>query len=100
MRKLKPLVPGGYVEQADAEIIAPASQDAIAENFRIHDILVHGYRGISYIDSDGIEQNPTIRVVSHVVEDNEFLAVNQVTVRSKEVERRFDVVLYVNGLPL
>ena len=78
----------------------PTSQDAIAENFRLHDILVKGYRGISYIDSDGIEQNPTIRLVSHVVEDNEFLAVNQVTIRSKEVERRFDVVLYVNGLPI
>ncbi len=100
MRKLNPLVPGEYVEQAAAEILAPSSQDAIAENFRIHEILVHGYRGISYIDSDGIEQNPTFRVISHVVEDNEFLAVNQVTIRSKDVERRFDIVLYVNGLPL
>lgn len=100
MRRLNPLVPGEYVEQAAAEILAPASQDAIAENFRMHDILVHGYRGVSYIDSDGIEQNPTIRIISHVVEDNEFLAINQVTIRSKDVERRFDVVLYVNGLPL
>lgn len=60
----------------------------------------HGYRGISYIDSDGIEQNPTLRLISHLVEDNELLAVNQVTVRSPEVERRFDVVLYLNGLPV
>ena len=100
MRKLNPLVPGNYLEQAAAEILAPASQDAIAENYRVHDILVKGYRGITYIDSDGIEQNPTIRIVSHVVEDNKFLAVNQVTIRSKDVERRFDLVLYVNGLPL
>src|SRR3954451_18654126 len=55
MRKLNALVPGEYLEQALAEIIAPASQDAIAENYRLHQILVHGYRGISYIDSDGIE---------------------------------------------
>ncbi|MGW5191959.1 type I restriction endonuclease subunit R [Kribbella sp. NPDC004138] len=100
MRRLNPLVPGEYVEQALAEIVAPKSQDALAENYRLHEILVHGYRGISYIDSDGIEQNPTIRLVSHVVEDNEFLAVNQVTVRSSEHERRFDVVLYVNGMPV
>ena len=45
-------------------------------------ILVDGYRGISYIDSDGTEQNPTIRLVSHRPEDNDWLAVNQVTVRS------------------
>jgi type I restriction enzyme R subunit len=100
MRKLNALVPGEYLEQALAEIIAPASQDAIAENYRLHQILVHGYRGISYIDSDGIEQNPTIRLVSHLVEENEQLAVNQVIVRSKEVERRFDVVLFLNGMPV
>ena len=25
---------------------------------------------------------------------------NQVTIRSKDVERRFDIVLYINGLPI
>jgi type I restriction enzyme, R subunit len=100
MRRLNPLVPGEYLEQALAEIVAPTSQDAIAENYRLHQILVHGYRGISYVDHDGIEQNPTIRLVSHLVEDNDLFAVNQVIVRSKDVERRFDVVLYLNGLPV
>ncbi|HEX8110713.1 MAG TPA: type I restriction endonuclease subunit R [Kofleriaceae bacterium] len=100
MRRLNPMVPGQYIEQALAEIVAPTSQDAIAENFRLHQILVDGYRGISYVDADGIEQTPTIRLVSHLVEDNEFLAVNQVTVRSSEVERRFDIVLYLNGMPV
>src|SRR5580692_186701 len=67
MRRLNPLVPGEYLEQAIVEILGPTSQDAIAENFRLHDILVNGYRGLSYVDSDGTEQNPTIRIVSHVV---------------------------------
>jgi type I restriction enzyme R subunit len=100
LRKLNPLVPSEYLEQALAEVVAPKSQDPLAENYRLHEILVHGYRGIAYIDSDGIEQNPTIRFVSHNVDDNELLAVNQVTIRSSEHERRFDIVLYVNGLPV
>ncbi|MFG1928543.1 type I restriction endonuclease subunit R [Cryptosporangium sp. NPDC048952] len=100
MRELNPLVPGDYLAQALAEIIQPKSQDAIAENFRLHQILTQGYRGISYTDSDGVEQNPTIRLVSHRPWENEQLAVNQVTVRSAEVERRFDIVLYLNGLPV
>src|SRR4051794_22389297 len=82
MRRLNPLVPAVYPEQALTEIVAPQAQDAIAENYRLHRVLVHGYRGVSYIDSDGIEQNPTIRLVSHRVEDNEWRVVNQVTVRS------------------
>ncbi|WP_300014307.1 type I restriction endonuclease subunit R [Pseudonocardia sp.] len=100
LRRLNPHVPGGYLEEALAEILKLGSQDAIAENYRMHRVLVEGYRRISYVDADGIEQNPTIRVVSHRVEDNEWLAVNQVTVRSKEHERRFDVVLYLNGMPV
>jgi type I restriction enzyme R subunit len=100
MRKLNPDVPAEYLQQALAEITAPTSQDAIAENFRLHQILVDGYRGLSYIDADGIEQTPTIRLVSSTVEENEYLAVNQVTIRSSEIERRFDVVLYLNGLPV
>ncbi|MFJ5990638.1 type I restriction endonuclease subunit R [Lentzea sp. NPDC092896] len=100
MRELNPQVPLEYLEQALAEIIQPTSQDAIAENYRLHQICVHGYRGISYIDADGVEQNPTIRLVSHLVDGNELLAVNQVTVRTAEVDRRFDVVLYLNGMPV
>ncbi|GEP37519.1 DEAD/DEAH box helicase [Nocardioides psychrotolerans] len=100
LRKLNPTVPGEYLVQALAEIRAPKSQDPLAENFRLHQILVDGYRGITYVDSDGVEQSPTIRFVSHNVDDNEFLAVNQVTIRSAEVERRFDIVLYLNGLPV
>ena len=100
MRELNPDVPGEYLDQARAAIIQPQSQDAIAENYRLHQILVHGYRGISYIDSDGIEQNPTIRLIGHRPEDNEFLAVQQVTIRTTEKHRRFDVVLYLNGMPV
>ncbi len=100
LRALNPTVPGEYLIQALAEVRAPKSQDPLAENFRLHEILVDGYRGIAYIDSAGVEQSPTIRFISHNVDENEFLAVNQVTIRSLEVERRFDVVLYLNGLPV
>jgi type I restriction enzyme R subunit len=100
MRKLNPLVPGEYLEQALTAILQPTSQDAVAENFRMHQFLVNGYRGISYVDSSGVEQNPTIQLVGPRVDDNEFLAINQVTARTAEQERRYDVVLYLNGLPV
>ncbi|MBB5152890.1 type I restriction endonuclease subunit R [Saccharopolyspora phatthalungensis] len=100
MRALNPQVPAQWLEQAFAELVQPESQDPISENKRLHDALVHGYRKISYVDSDGVEQTPTIRLVSHRPEDNEFLAVNQVTVRSLEHERRFDIVCYLNGFPV
>ncbi|WP_438853908.1 type I restriction endonuclease subunit R [Agromyces sp. M3QZ16-3] len=99
MQRLNPAVPATYLQQALAEIIAPKSQDPIAENHRIHDILVGGYR-LSYLDADGTEHNPTIRLVSHDPDENDWLAVNQVTIRQGDRTRRFDLVLYLNGMPV
>lgn len=99
MQKLNPAVPATYLLQALAEIVAPKSQDPIAENHRIHDILVGGYR-LSYLDADGTEHNPTIRLVSHDPDEDDWLAVNQVTIRQGDRSRRFDLVLYLNGMPV
>lgn len=98
MRRLNPEVPVNFLQQAIAEIVAPKSLDAITENHRIHEYLTAGYP-ISYIDTDGIEQNPSIRLLG-TPEQNDWLAVNQVTVRQRDLHRRFDIVLYVNGMPL
>lgn len=101
LRNLNPEVPEQYLRQAIAEVTTPQSQDAITENYRIHQILVNGYRGIVYIDdATGTEQNPTIRFISADPSRNIAEAINQVTIRSREHERRFDIVLYLNGLPV
>lgn len=100
MRALNPEVPPSYIDQALAMITTPASQDAIAENHRIHGYLTEGFRGLSYIDATGQEQNPTIRLVSAEPDENDWLAVNQVTIAQGDHERRFDVVLYLNGMPV
>ncbi|MDQ0540925.1 type I restriction enzyme R subunit [Curtobacterium flaccumfaciens] len=99
IRRLNPGVPGEYLQQATAEIASPKSQDAITENHRIHDYLVGGYP-LSYIDIDGIEQNRRLRLLGTDPSENDWLAVNQVTIRHSEVHRRFDIVLFVNGMPL
>ncbi|WP_437585093.1 type I restriction endonuclease subunit R [Paramicrobacterium sp. CJ85] len=99
LQKLNPTVPANYLKQALEEIVTPKSRDAITENQRIHTYLVDGYR-LSYIDSDGEEVNATIRLISADPDDNDWLAVNQVTLRQGDLTRRFDVVLYVNGMPL
>lgn len=100
LKNLNPGVPAEYLDQAASEVLAPQSQDAITENRRLHDVLVNGYRGITYVDHEGREQNPVIRFLSADVERNSYRAVNQVTIRRGQIERRFDIVCYVNGLPL
>ncbi|MGC3993494.1 MAG: type I restriction endonuclease subunit R [Propionicimonas sp.] len=98
--RLNPQVPELYLRQAATEILTPSSQDAITENRRLHEFLVHGYRGVTYLDNDNVEQNPTIQLVGREPGDNDWLAVRQVTISDAEHHRRFDVVGYLNGLPV
>ena len=99
LRSLNPRVPNEQLLQARAEILAPQSNDAITENQRAHEWMTRGYR-ISYTDELGAEHSPTLRVVSAEPSENDWLAVNQVTIKRPEGSRRFDVVLYCNGLPV
>jgi type I restriction enzyme R subunit len=98
--RLNKEVPTQHLQQALADILSTTSQDALTENHRMHDLLVHGYRGLTYVDVDGREVTPTITLLSAHPDENVYHAVRQVTVRVGDHQRRFDVVLYVNGLPL
>ena len=100
MIALNPDVPRQYMDQAIAEITAPKSQDALAENYRVHRYLTEGYRGLTYVDHDGQEQTPTLRLIGSQPHENDWLVANQVTIVSGEDERRFDVAVYLNGLPI
>ncbi|OFI39502.1 DEAD/DEAH box helicase [Arthrobacter sp. SW1] len=99
LQRLNPHVPVQYLHQALSEIAAPGSNDAITENHRIHNYFVDGYR-LSYIDSDGSEVNPTIRLISAEPSENNWLAVNQITLVQGDYRRRLDAVLYLNGMPV
>jgi type I restriction enzyme R subunit len=99
--RINPQLPTSAVDDALGIVLAPASRDALNENRRIHEFLTRGIRSVVYTDEYGAEQNPTIQLIERTNPfANDFLAVNQVTVIDGEHKRRFDIVLYVNGMPL
>jgi type I restriction enzyme, R subunit len=98
--RMNPELTAPAVDDAIKKVTTAASRDALAENFRIHEFLTKGVR-IPYTDEYGAEQNPTVLLIDRdAPESNDFLAVNQVMVIDGEHKRRFDIVLYVNGLPV
>lgn len=101
IERLNPELPATAVHEALRIATDPASTEAYAENKQAHVNLTAGVR-LTYTDGFGAEQTPTVRLVDFTDPDaNTYLAVNQVTVRDSDgSHRRFDVVLYVNGLPL
>jgi type I restriction enzyme R subunit len=72
----------------------------VANNHVIHKYLVEGVP-VEYQRADGSIGGDLIRVFDYDdPENNEFLAVNQFTVVENQHERRPDVVLFINGLPI
>jgi type I restriction enzyme R subunit len=99
--RINPGLPVSAVDDAAKIILSAASRDALAENQRMHELLTRGIRSVTYTDEYGAERNPTIWLVDRRnVENNDFMAARQVQVVDGERRRRFDVVAYVNGMPL
>ncbi|MER7133412.1 type I restriction endonuclease subunit R [Streptosporangium saharense] len=101
IERLNPGLPPDAVRKAVEEAARATSTDAYEENRTAHGYLTGGIRSVAYTDKFGAEHNPTIRLIDLVDPGaNVYRAVRQVTVIQGEKNRRFDIVLYVNGLPL
>ncbi|MGW2492932.1 type I restriction endonuclease subunit R [Streptomyces pseudogriseolus] len=87
------------VDEAVKRLERAESQSEIAENFRVHKLLTGGIP-VEYRDAGGVVRTALIRLIDFDDPDNnDWLAVNQFTVVGGK-NRRPDVVVFVNGIPL
>lgn len=97
---INPGVPGGAIEQALHRLLTTDKPDSVEENRRVHRYLVNGidveYRG----DSGAIVSDKIWPIDFADPDANDWLAVNQFTVIEGRYNRRPDLVLFVNGMPL
>jgi len=100
LKKINPSVPKETREQAIKQVLRGESQKLIADNENFHKMLVDGI-DVSIKSKEG-ERYDKVWLFDFVPNSkkNEFLAVNQFTVIENNIERRPDVILFVNGIPL
>ncbi|CAE6500790.1 type I restriction endonuclease subunit R [Candidatus Nitrosotenuis uzonensis] len=99
LEKINPSIPKGAIEQAIKQVLRSESQKLIVDNENFHKMLVDGI-DIPIQTKDGERHEKVWLFDFKSPEKNDFLAVNQFTVQENNVERRPDVVIFVNGLPL
>ena len=88
------------LEDAERRLTRPAGATLEARNRAFHRMLVDGVT-VEHVDTDGRIRGAQVRVVDFgEPARNDWLAVNQFTVVENKHERRPDIVLFVNGLPL
>ncbi|MEU4215890.1 type I restriction endonuclease subunit R [Actinoplanes sp. NPDC026623] len=101
IERLNPGLPPAAVTDALRAAVDVASGEAFAENRDAHERLVDGIRSVSHTDAHGAAHTSTIRVADlHDPLRNSYRAINQVIVVDGDRRRRFDIVLYLNGLPV
>lgn len=99
LSKLNPTIPADAIQGAIRKLSRIATSNMLADNEEFHRMLVDGipveYRKGADIKGDYV----------HVVDfenplNNEFLVVNQYTIVQNNNNKRPDVLLFVNGIPL
>ncbi|WP_040205931.1 type I restriction endonuclease subunit R [Neobacillus jeddahensis] len=91
-------LPEEALEEAFRKIITFNSPSLTENNKQFHTLLVEGV-DVTFRKNNEIKTEKAVMVDFANPERNEFLAVNQFTIIEKE-ERRPDVLIFVNGLPL
>ena len=100
LARLNPHLPGEALEEAWRKVRQSETPSLIEENRRLHRYLVEGVP-VEIARKDGSIGGDAARLIDFDRADaNDWLAVNQFTVIEHERNRRPDVVLFVNGLPL
>lgn len=100
LERLNPQVPADAIEEAFRKLTRPDAPSPVAANRIIHKYLIDGVP-VEFQRADGSLGGDLVRVIDYNdIDNNEFLAVNQFTVVEDRHERRPDIVLFVNGLPL
>lgn len=89
----------GLVDEAIKRLDRAESQNELAENARVHKLLVRGVP-VEYRDGDGLVRTASVQLIDFDrPANNDLLAVNQFTVIGNK-KRRPDVLVFVNGIPL
>ena len=100
LAQLNPKRPDDALDDALRRLTQPAGATPEARNRDFHRMAVAGL-DVEYPDTDGRVRGDKVRALDFDDPDNnDWLAVNQFTVVENKHERRPDIVLFVNGLPL
>jgi type I restriction enzyme R subunit len=102
--RLNPAIPADARADAIRKVMAVELPSLVEENRRLHRLIVEGVP-VEYRADDGSIRGDRVRLVDFDGKNggldlNDWLAINQFTVIERGANRRPDIVLFVNGLPI
>jgi type I restriction enzyme R subunit len=100
LKRLNPALPPEAIEDAYRRLTRGDEPSLVTRNHALHQRLVDGVT-VEYTRKDGSIGGAQVRVFDFDnPENNDWVAVNQLTVVEGQNNRRPDVLIFVNGLPI
>jgi len=99
INEINPEMPEEAKEEAIKKILRTDSQKLIENNKAFHTFITDGIP-VSYRYQDRIKHDSLKIFDLNNINNNEFLAVNQFTIKEGEFTKRPDIIIFVNGIPL
>ena len=99
LKKLNPTIPESARAEAFQKIINLGTEDIMENNERFHTYLTNGVT-VEYQKGENTIGINVRLLDTENIENNSFWVVNQLVVKENNNEKRFDVVVFINGLPL
>ena len=100
IERLNPAIPAEARGDALRKVLATEKPSLVEENRRLHKLIVDGV-DVEFYSEDGTIRGDKVRLIDF--EDlvaNDWLATGQFTVIASSINRRPDIVVFINGLPL
>jgi type I restriction enzyme R subunit len=100
LARINPTIPVDALDEAIRKIIHSDTPSLFANNRRFHQLLADGM-DVQYRRKDGSIANDKVWFIDYdEIGNNDWLTVNQFTIIEDRNNRRPDVVIFINGLPL
>ena len=100
LKKINSEIHPRFIEKAIHELTLEKSPNLLENNLTFHENLINGIEIEDY-DDEGQSIVEIVKIVDFEhPQNNDFLAVNQLTVVNGDYTKRPDIVLFINGLPI
>ena len=98
--RLNPDATPAMLDEAVLQLRKAESQNLVRENLRVHRLITEGCP-VGFRDEAGEDRGVRIQYVDFSDPDsNDFVVVNQFSVKRGGNSRRMDIIAFVNGIPL
>jgi type I restriction enzyme, R subunit len=101
LQRINPQIPVSTLEEQVVHVLSKPEHPVLIQNSRnFQQYLLDGVK-VEYTNKNGEKQSDHVQIIDfHNPDNNQFLVVNQFTVKGTKMNRRPDVVVFINGLPI